>query len=214
MKIKVILLSLFLAVVSVTSAQSSKYVRQVRKIKNFKSLNVSGVVDVIVIPSKNYKVTVESTTKCIGKIKTKLEGDALHIYNDRISSENFKGNKQIHMKVFVEMPEINKVNLSGAGDITLKEGFSSINFKAKVSGSGDLKIPALNTVLFILNVSGSGDAYIGGNIKNLECEIRGSGDVKTKNLNSGKTLQYVPEISAVAPYDKSKVATNPSRFVP
>ena len=84
--------------------------------------------------------------------------------------------------VYITIPTIEYVGLSGSGSIKSTGKFSGLDeVEMAVTGSGDItmQIEAKETEL---HITGSGEIELAGTTRSLYVEITGSGDVMTKEL--------------------------------
>jgi hypothetical protein len=86
------------------------------------------------------------------------------------------------VKIYITVPELRKVSLSGSGEIKGETPFA-INGKLeiKISGSGRIDIDAEADEMDV-NISGSGDIYLAGYTDFLDCTISGSGGIFAYDL--------------------------------
>ena len=89
-----------------------------------------------------------------------------------------------HAKVYITAPSLDKLSVSGSGDITAQGMLkNSRQIEMNVSGSGNIKAqvdaPVIDT-----SVSGSGNISLTGHTKDFTSSIAGSGDVNCGGLES------------------------------
>lgn len=132
--------------------------------------------DVIITPGNTQKIVIEGQKNIIDNIKRDVSNG-----NWRISYV-----KNVHdakpVVVYITLPTIEYVGLSGSGSIKSTGKFSGLNdLDVAVSGSGDITmdIAAKETEI---RISGSGEILLAGTTQSLEVAISGSGDVMTKDL--------------------------------
>lgn len=150
-----------------------------RKLKGFDqiSFNISG--DLILIQGNEFKVIIEGSSSDINKIKTEVQGKKL-VIKSKTNFSNFKD-----LKVYVTLPKLRGISLSGSGDVIAEKKFDVENLNMTVSGSGDIKFSALNAENINIAISGSGDIKLnGGTTSTLNVSIAGSGDISSVALEA------------------------------
>ncbi len=86
-------------------------------------------------------------------------------------------------KIYTNSNNIEKVRLSGSGEVHLKGEVNSKNLKVNISGSGDIVADSLYCERFDMAVSGSGTARLKGASNESKFTITGSGDIKGYNFS-------------------------------
>ncbi len=86
--------------------------------------------------------------------------------------------------IYVTVPEINALSVSGSGDIIAEDPINSRILDLNISGSGDIQLDELKTDRVTITISGSGDAILKGKetATDLSATVSGSGSVKAANL--------------------------------
>mgnify|MGYP000247800557 FL=1 len=101
----------------------------------------------------------------------------------------FKNNTSIQnrgkLEIRVSGPALNRIALSGSGDIKLVNGIQTDdNLSIKIQGSGDIAGNKISCNLLSLSINGSGDISLSGICKNAEYSINGSGDIQASELET------------------------------
>ncbi|WP_455585864.1 head GIN domain-containing protein [Bacteroides sp.] len=160
---------------------SNNYITKKIKIERFEGLQLTGSPDVI------YKQTN-------GKPSVEVYGqdnvvDLLDIHvQDNCLVVKFKDNTSIQnrgkLEVRVSGPALNRISLSGSGDIKLANGIQTDeNIAIKIQGSGDIDGNKIGCHLLSLSINGSGDITL-NKIKasTAEADINGSGDIALSGI--------------------------------
>ena len=155
--------------------------------------NVSSFTEISLrVPGKLYfeqgsshSLEIEAKSSTLEKIETDVRNGELIIKFEKESFfwRNFNpGEIEIH----VTSPEIEKLAVSGSGDIIANSGIKTDNMALAISGSGDIKIAELQADRVKASISGSGDILIddGGTADDLSISISGSGDVNTSGFEA------------------------------
>jgi len=81
------------------------------------------------------------------------------------------------VKIYITMPDLTKIGLSGSGEILGETKFTDIDeLDLNISGSGKIDLEAETEETYI-RISGSGDVYLTGYSDLLDCTISGSGGI-------------------------------------
>lgn len=162
---------------SISVAQTQK---ENRKVDVFSKISMSIPADVELIQGSKHELIIEADQDVLEKIETEVTDGKLKIRFEKWY--NYRGNKRI--KVFVTMKEVEKLTISGSGDIVAKTAIESDRINLVVTGSGSIIIGELITNDVHSVISGSGDVKIEGKSKAklLDVTITGSGDFDATGL--------------------------------
>jgi hypothetical protein len=183
MKKVLIALAAFFILTSCTHITGSgNIITEKRQVGSFEAISAGGAFEVELQQGDVQSVTVESDDNIMPYIETKVSGNELKISNKRNS--NFNNG---HYKVFVTVPELNKIECSGAANVKAKgllKNNSSITIKT--SGAADI-VAEVDAPEIIVKASGAGNIKLSGRTKNYTAVSSGSADIKTINLQSENT---------------------------
>jgi uncharacterized beta-barrel protein YwiB (DUF1934 family) len=169
---------LVLTVLTLTSL-TIRAQEQERKAGDFEkiSFNISG--DLFIKQGNSYSVRLEGADKDLEKIVTEVDGKTLKI-KTKPNTWNL-GN----VKVYVTLPKLTGVYLSGSGNVVVAEKLTAESIKLSVSGSGDILFKNLQTGAIDISIAGSGDVQVAGKCKTkLGISIAGSGDVDASEIEA------------------------------
>lgn len=186
---KLITLALALSMVAIANAQWGKRVKGNgdvvtidRSVGEYDAVALAGWFDVELVDGNEGELTLKGESNLLQYVKTEVKDGKLLIKTEKgvnLRPSNWNGG--IHVTVPVE--QISSVSLSGSGDIVGRTTLKTNEFKARMSGSGDIELTvdaqSVETVL-----SGSGDISIEGKTTDLEVQVSGSGDVKAYGLEA------------------------------
>ncbi|MCC5946161.1 MAG: DUF2807 domain-containing protein [Bernardetiaceae bacterium] len=163
---------------------------QTNTMDRFTKISVSGSANVYIQKGNKHNIEIIAEEQIIDKIKTEIKDGELFIKTDKMKI--FRKNKH---KVIVTVPILERIAVSGAGDLfteghfqgqdleLIVSGAGTLNFagsfqkiNAKINGAGDLCFGGEATDL-ILTVSGAGTAKFNGNFQNTDVSISGAGDI-------------------------------------
>jgi hypothetical protein len=90
--------------------------------------------------------------------------------------------RNVHVKAYITSPVINKITVSGSGDIISKNILKDDDqIELRISGSGNIAAPVDARQVEAI-ISGSGQINLKGRTKNFEGSVSGSGDLKCREL--------------------------------
>jgi len=150
---------------------------EVRPINGFESVNfnISGVL--YLEQGDSFLVKIVGEQKEVENITTEIRNKTLVIK----TKKGLKSMKNI--KMYVTMPVVKNINISGSGDIIADRIVSSEDIKLNISGSGSISFNDLTTENINLLISGSGSITIKGETKDfLKLSITGSGSVSAEEF--------------------------------
>jgi len=165
---------------------------------DFDEIALEGAFDIVLTQGDQYEVVVEGQQNIIDRMDNDLSGD-------KLTFDLKRGNyRDYDLTIFITMPNLSDVDLSGSGDIRLNdfEGLNNVgcsvsgsgniisngtiyadNIALKISGSGKIDFAATATKIST-NISGSGDVYLEGSCTEQNIDVSGSGKFECFNLIS------------------------------
>lgn len=166
-------------------------ITETRNISNFTALSAMGSTNVYINQGTAFKVEVKGYSNLLPYYETRLVNNTLLVgYKQNVNIKND------NIEVFITLPVLNALVLSGSGSITTTGAFDeNIDFNTDVSGSGNIHFSSGTTQNFYSKLDGSGcinmlnmvaakaEATITGSGKT---EITASNQLKAKIIGSGK----------------------------
>lgn len=151
------------------SAQST--VKEKRNVSGFDGVGFGVAGNLYIKPGSGFDVVIEGSERYVNDIETVVRDGKLLIRRDG----NFRFNNE-KVNVYVTMPEIKSLSISGSGKAEVEGNLRTDNLSLSVSGSGKIEIPSVNADELKCSISGSGDISIeGGRIGKAGLSISGSG---------------------------------------
>jgi hypothetical protein len=153
-------------------------VTQSRPVSNFKSIYASGAVNVYVTQDAAFSVKVQIDENLQEYIEVYEKNGVLHIHQADNTNLDVTGS----MKIYVSAPMFEKLEASGASNITGEKKISS-DSKIIVEASGasnislDIKAPSTE-----VDVTGASTAILTGETKNLSIDGDGASHAKCFDL--------------------------------
>jgi hypothetical protein len=160
--------------------------KETRTAGAFTKVASSGSWDVMIAYGAENSIQVEGDENLLSYIETKVEDGKLNIRNKKNS--NIRSRNKI--VVYVILPTLTGVYLSGSGDMIGKGNFSNDGkLSLAVSGSGNIKLEINNAKSVDCSIAGSGKIEVSGKAETLLTSISGSGSVDAYSL-------YTNEVTA------------------
>jgi hypothetical protein len=135
----IILISAFGLESAIAGSQEVK--KENRKVEVFSSISFAISGDLFISQGDKNEVIIEAETDILEKIETEVRGNTLYIEFEKWY--NHRGNSKIN--VYITTKDIEKITLTGSGDIVNKTKINSNNIGLIVTGSGTITIDDLTT---------------------------------------------------------------------
>jgi hypothetical protein len=147
---------------------------ETRHVGTFSKVDASGSQNITIVKDTDYKVIVTGYNNLLPIFETKVRDNRLfleykpgywNVRNDNIAIE-------------VHTPYVDKIKLSGSGNVNMGNGFEQDNFEADLSGSGDIYVGANRFKKLTADVNGSGSINTeAADADNVYAKISGSGNI-------------------------------------
>ncbi len=137
----------------------------------FNRLKIYGAVNVVITQGTKESVKVEADEKGKSILVIDNKNKTLEIHTN-----NKKNIKDFHIKVFVTVADLEKLDLSGAVNVSSAGELKSDNLDLDVSGASDVNLHLTVTDLNI-NISGASDVDLKLNTSKINADIHGASDV-------------------------------------
>lgn len=179
-----ITLSVFIVALTVATgfADGQSIVKETRDLAGFTKVSFGVAGDLYINFGNEFKVSLEGEQALLDDIVTEVSGGKLVI-----KKENWRLNMNKKVTVYITMPVIKGLGVSGSGKATIKDAVKTDNLDLSVSGSGKLFTGDIAATDLNCNISGSGDIIIGGNgnVPSADISISGSGNFNGEPLKIG-----------------------------
>ncbi|MBK8788112.1 MAG: DUF2807 domain-containing protein [Chitinophagaceae bacterium] len=166
-------------------------ITETRNISNFTAISASGSTNVYINQGAAFRVEVKGYSNLLPYYETRLVNNSLQVgykQNENVKNDN--------VEVFITLPVLNVLALSGSGSITTTGAFDgNIDFNVTVSGSGNIHFSTGTAQNFYSKVDGSGSIYMLNMVTDKadatiigsgKTEINASNQLKVKIIGSGK----------------------------
>jgi len=181
MKRKILLVSLFVLGLFIFNPVQAE--EEVREVATFSELSLKVDAKLYLKQGDEQSVKIVAKESVFEKLITEVKGRKLTIrFPNTTMFQNFNPGK---IEIYITVPEINEITVSGSGDLVAEE-LSSRILELSVSGDANIAIDNLDSKRLTANVSGSGDIVIKGGEKadELSSTISGSGSVKAEGFEA------------------------------
>jgi hypothetical protein len=151
--------------------------REARTVASFKAIGVSAPIRVELTQGDADSLVVEGDEEALAQLETIVENGSLKMRQktrERVP-------KMDKVKAYVTARSIESLSVSGSGDIR-SPALRAAGLELSISGSGDVRIAQLTASKLDLSVTGSGDVHVAGTADSMSASISGSGDVKAARL--------------------------------
>jgi hypothetical protein len=174
----IILTAIFLAISCTAGmAAGQSVVKETRDVKGFTKVSFGVSGNMYISIGSEFKVVLEGDRDDLDEIITEVTGGKLVV-----KKENWRFNMNEKVNVYITMPEIEGLGVSGSGRAEIKDAVKSNDLNLSVSGSGKLYTGDIAVNNLDCSISGSGDIIVGGgNASSGDLSISGSGNYNGEN---------------------------------
>lgn len=138
----------------------------------FSRIDLELPVTVYISKDENFSVEVTGPSDVVNDFKKMVDNNGFwHIDTKR----NWCKLKDVI--VYIHTDEIDKIHVSGSGDITMNDVFEVSKAEVNVSGSGEV-VSRFETEEMNVTISGSGEVDLSGHSDECKFKISGSGDIQ------------------------------------
>jgi hypothetical protein len=164
---------------------------------SFTEIVVAGSTDVEVRTGVATSVVAEGEQADLDRLDIRVDGPRL-VIDTKSGSWNWSSRKGVVVRVGTKT--LSSAAISGSGDMSVDR----VNgpFRGRISGSGDMRLPSVQSDTLSLSLSGSGDMLVAGRCGSANLNTTGSGDINA----AGLTCRTVA-VSSTGSGDIAAVAT-------
>jgi hypothetical protein len=153
---------------------------EMRELQEFQAVKLNGYADVNLHQSTNHKANVKAPKDEIDDLSTKVNEGTLIIDAKNDDNEWFSVNHGATIDLWAN--SLQKVTITGSGDVRSPKPVTADLLSAKLRGSGDLEILATPESYLTIKSNGSGDIDLKGVTSDLTINLEGSGDIEAEQL--------------------------------
>jgi hypothetical protein len=171
-----------------TEVLNGQTVKVVRNLPAFQALHLAMAAEVFLSQGEPQSIEIEADKSSLEFIDTEVRGNSLSV---KSRDNQWRGLGKV--KIFITVPEINQISVSGSGNVVSQTPIRSGDLAIEISGSGNVTISGLEAANISATITGSGNATLVGKCDqaSLDATITGSGSLKADELSvaiAGVTL--------------------------
>ncbi len=170
-----------LLVLALTSSLLLAQRRETISVGDFDEVTMKIGGTVYITQGDKNEVILEGDQDDIEEVNVEVRGGELTIESSRRSRWSFWNSSNVRLDVYVTVKELKSVTVSGSGDIVGQNAIKTNDFRARVSGSGDIEME-LDSRTVDTGISGSGNIELSGSATSGRLSISGSGKLLAENL--------------------------------
>ncbi len=156
-------------------------VNETRTTSSFTGLESEVSANVVYVQGTDHKVELTAQQNILNVIETPVVNNKLIVRFKRFV--RVKQHEQITIKI--TSPTITSIGSSGSGNVTVLSPLTGNDLSFRLSGSGNVTLPVVNSSHLEATISGSGNISIaGGNTNTEHFQISGSGDIDARSVLS------------------------------
>jgi hypothetical protein len=164
-------------------------VKQARQTGAFSAIRASGAVDVRLKQGTQTAVVLEAREEVLSYMRTEVQNGVLRIYRDHdkegmsASLRNLLNSSDNKVIVYITVPKLTGVELSGASEVKSESAFTADDFSIKASGASEVTL-SLKAKTLAVSASGASDIHLSGQVERQQVHISGSSDYHASDLLS------------------------------
>jgi len=168
-----------------------------RDVKDFTGISSSSAAHVLISKADKYSCLVSLDSNLLPSFETKVERGILVMgFKPGTNAQRFK-----KLEIKITMPEIKKIEASGASKVELEKGFSGKELSVNLSGSSSFVAAAIYDILG-LKESGSSKIDLKGKYGDIAVDVSGASRI----VCEGGALGLTGEVSGSSSVDFSGCA--------
>jgi len=161
------------------TVSAQEYTKETRDVGAFTGIDAGGAFTIHLSQGNEYKLVVESESKNIEKIFTKVNADILEI-----SSKGIKGSDRLNL--YITCQELTYLDIHGAASLKGITGLQGEELKIKASGASDTELELYYDKVFT-DVSGAASVKLTGEVSSHTVNVSGAGDLHAGGMSTSVT---------------------------
>ncbi|MGY3211299.1 head GIN domain-containing protein [Mucilaginibacter sp. HD30] len=155
---------------------------QTRQVYGFTKINVSGPYHYFIAMGTSETLRIEASKNILPYIVNDVKNGTLSVYEKKAAGLGAMS-KNEKVNIYITAREITDINLSGSGNVTVKNLLITSALRLALSGSGNLT-GNINVSTVDCNLNGSGNIKLGGTTTNAKVKLAGSGNFVANDLKA------------------------------
>ncbi len=150
-----------------------------RTVSGISAINLSVDANITYVQDSVYSLEVSGQKNILAILDTRVEGGELRL--------DFKRNVWDHnrLNLIVHSPQMNKINISGSGNVEVSNRINGSHLDLQISGSGNITVPTVSLQSIDVKMSGSGSINVRSGVCSSEYfSISGSGEMNCEFVNA------------------------------
>ena len=177
--------------------------RETRDVGFFNKISFTTGGYLEIVQGDTIKVELEGPQSVLEKIITTVDRDRLRIYTKKFIDQYGD------LKIYITVRNLTDITVTGSGDVVVNSKLKTESINLEVTGSGNIRIPDLNSIYTELQVTGSGDIVVKGISKEkIDVNVTGSGDVKASDYETKHADINITGSGSVEIYATDKLEGN------
>jgi hypothetical protein len=167
-------------------AAADEPARQTRDISQpFSEVRLVGDFDLELTQGDTVSLVIEATREDLPHIRSEVNDGVLTLRREDGGLLDFSRWFARHpaARAFLTTKALDRLVVDGSGSIHAA-AWSSDALRARIAGSGDVKVDRLTAAHFTCDIAGSGDVQVAGSVTNQKIRIAGSGQYRGPDLKS------------------------------
>lgn len=178
--------------------------KETRAVSGFTAIGLSAPIKVVVVQGEAENLVLEGDERALAHLETVVEKGVLLI---RSRAKLFAPGLG-KVRAFVSARTIEALRISGSGDITVP-ALRTAELKVEISGSGDVRIGSLAASSLNVSVGGSGNVtVVEGKVDRFITNVAGSGDVKAAKFEAREAQVRIAGSGDVTLWAKESLAVS------
>lgn len=180
--------------------------KETRKVGTFTGVSLAFSGDIFIKQGSPLSVVIEAEQKTLEVIESELEGSTLVL-----KTKNGHWRDLGKITVYITMPEIDNLSVSGSGDIICQSLVKTDEINLKISGSGSIKMQDLSVREIDAVVTGSGDIMLSGAGSpsgEMNATITGSGSIRTEGMPVAEVQVTITGSGSASVHATKELETN------
>jgi hypothetical protein len=162
---------------------------ETREVSGFSGISSAGSYNVFITMGNTESLKIEGDSEQISLIETVVEDGILKI-RTKNRNKSWKQNFNGKVNIYVTAKSLEKITLSGSGNIKVSGVVKANDLNTTLSGSGSISL-SVDADNYTATISGSGGINVKGNAENAKINLSGSGSFEGRDLKTSATTARV-----------------------
>jgi hypothetical protein len=165
------------------------------EVKDFTSVDVRVAASVFLTKGDTFKCRVEGRERHVKRIDISIKNNQLIV---KTLKDDFWDFNEREVYIYIEMPDIESLEFSGAGSITSKSAWSGEKIKVALSGAGNIELSNIEYKNIKADMSGAGNMTLSGKATEIDMDMSGAGNIDAVHLTAEKGICDVSGVGRIS----------------